>query len=102
VRGVSTSTSSTPGRYVSHFVTAAPARTPGLVALTHFYDVYGQGGRVARTVGAMTLALLTRGEVELALRHAGFHVEAVYGGYDQSPYEEGAGRALFVATWEMG
>jgi SAM-dependent methyltransferase len=85
-------------RNVSHFVTAAHVRVPGLVALTHFYDVYEQGASVTRTASTMTLALLTRGEVELALRHAGFRVEAVYGAYDQSPYEEGVGRALFVAA----
>lgn len=92
-----------PTRYVSHFVAAGTVREGGLITLTHFYDLHEQGGNgtspqpVARTVSQMPLALLSRGEVELALRHSGYEVEAVYGGYNQEPYEEGAGRALFVA-----
>jgi len=86
-------------RYLSHFV-AALAGEPGLVTLTHFYDAYEPGGPISRTISAMTLALLARGEVELALLHSGYRVEAVYGGYDRQPYEEGAPRALFVARAE--
>ena len=85
------------GGYVSHFVAAAPGREPGLVTLTHFYDVHEQGGALTRTVGALSLAQLSHGEVELTLAHAGYRVEAVYGGYDRQPYEEGAARALFAA-----
>ncbi len=87
-------------RYLTHLVCAvcaSPTHEPGLVSLTHFYDVYEQGGSVARTVSQMTLALLSRGEIELSLVHIGFQVEAVYGGYAQESYEDGAGRALFVA-----
>jgi SAM-dependent methyltransferase len=90
--------SGTAQRYVSHFVSAGPVREGALVPLTHFYDVYDQGGEVARTVSQMTLALLSRGEVELALLHADYAVDAVYGGYAQEPYEEGASRAILVAT----
>jgi SAM-dependent methyltransferase len=84
-------------RYLTHLVCASHAYESGLVSLMHFYDVCDQGGSVARTVSQMTLALLSRGEIEVSLVHAGFHVEAVYGGYAQEPYEEGAGRTLFVA-----
>ena len=85
-------------RFLTHFVAAEPPREPGLVTLTHFYDVHEQGETVARTISQMTLALLSRGEVELALIHSGYRIEAVYGGYEGEPYEEGAGRALVVAT----
>jgi hypothetical protein len=45
----------------------------------------------------MTLALLSRGEVALALRQAGFSIEALYGAYDLTPYDDLSPRALFVA-----
>lgn len=90
--------SGTDARLVSHLVSAGAVREGSLVPLTHFYDVYGQGGPVARTVSGMTLALLSRGEVELALVHTGYALDAIYGGYGQEPYEEGASRAIFVAT----
>jgi SAM-dependent methyltransferase len=85
-------------RFVSHFVAAGPLSEGALVPLAHFYDVYDQGGDVTRTLSQMTLAVLSRGEVELSLMHAGYTVEAVFGGYAQEPYEEGASRAIFVAT----
>ncbi len=91
-------TSGSAQRFVSHFIAAGPVREGALVPLTHFYDVYEQGGSVARTTSQMTLALLSRGEVELALLHTGYTLDAVYGGYAQEPYEEGASRAIFVAT----
>jgi SAM-dependent methyltransferase len=85
-------------RALTHLVSAGPRGEPGLVSLTHFYDVAEQGGEVARTISQMTLALLSRGEVELSLAHCGYRIEAVSSGYGQESYEEGAGHALFVAT----
>jgi SAM-dependent methyltransferase len=85
-------------RYLSHFVTAEPAREPGLVKLTHFYDVHEQSGGVSRTISQMTLALLSRGEIELALSHTGYRITAVLGDYAGEPFEDSTGRALFVAT----
>lgn len=81
---------------VTHFVTGAQGQ-PGLLTVTHIYDVYTQGGVVRRTQTQMTLALLSRGEVELALAHAGFAIEAVYGGYDLAGYDDLSTRAIFDA-----
>lgn len=95
------SSASVTPQFLTHLVAAELAHEPaghGLVTLTHFYDVYGQGGGVARTVSQMALALLSRGEIELALLHSGFRIDAIYGGYGGEPYEENAGRALFVAV----
>ena len=50
-----------------------------------------------RTQTQMTLARLTRGEVELALAHTGFEIEAVYGGYDLAAYDDLSARAIFDA-----
>ncbi|HST89295.1 MAG TPA: class I SAM-dependent methyltransferase [Ktedonobacterales bacterium] len=81
---------------VTHFVTGAQGQ-PGLLTVTHIYDVHTQGGVVRRTQTRMTLALLARGEVELALLHAGFAVAAVYGGYDLAVYDDLSARAIFDA-----
>lgn len=86
------------GARVEHFVTGVPGMLPGTVELAHFYDVHTPGGPIARTTTHMTLALLSYGEVETALLASGFMVAAVYGGYDLSPYEEGAPRAIFDAV----
>jgi hypothetical protein len=45
----------------------------------------------------MRLAVLRRDEVERALAQVGFSVEAVYGSYELTPYEDGAPRILYVA-----
>ena len=81
---------------VTHFVTGAQGQ-PGLLTVTHIYDVHTQGGVVRRTQTQMTLALLARGEVELALLHAGFEIAAVYGGYDLAVYDDLSARAIFDA-----
>jgi SAM-dependent methyltransferase len=82
---------------VSHTITGAPGREPGMVEVTHIYDTHEQGGSVRRTLAVMPLALLTRGEVELAVRHAGFTDIAIYGGYDLAPADDQSPRAICVA-----
>lgn len=82
---------------VSHTITGAPGREPGTVEVTHIYDAHEQGGPVRRTLAVTPLALLTRGEVELALRHAGFTDITIYGGYDLVPADAQSPRAIAVA-----
>lgn len=82
---------------VSHTITGAPGREPGAVEVTHLYDMFQQGGPVRRTVTTTTLALLGRGEVELVVRHAGFSDLTIYGGYDLTPADDQAPRAIVVA-----
>lgn len=86
------------GAQLEHFVTGVPGAAAGTVELVHLYDVHAPGGAIARTTTRMTLALLTRGEVETALLAAGFTIAEVYGGYDLAPYEEGAPRGLVDAV----
>lgn len=85
---------------VSHFIAGSPGPDVGTVRATHFYDLHAPGGSVRRTIAPMTLALLSRGEVALALHHAGFRVEALYGTYELAPYDDLSPRALFVARRE--
>jgi SAM-dependent methyltransferase len=80
---------------VTHFVTAEPSRDAQIVHLVHYYDVSGPDGAVARTTARMSLAILSAGEVQLALQRAGFTITAVYGDYARAPYEAGAERAIF-------
>ncbi|HEV8193653.1 MAG TPA: class I SAM-dependent methyltransferase [Ktedonobacterales bacterium] len=82
---------------LTHFVVGEPSGTPGAVRLTHFYDVHEQGGPVRRTTATMDLAILTRGEIDLGLLHAGFVLPEAYGSYDLAPFEESSLRLIAVA-----
>jgi len=82
---------------VEHLVVGAPGPEPGVVEVTHLYDVHEQNGPVRRTLTRTPLALLSRGEVILAAQHAGFSIEALYGAYDMSPADDAAGRLILVA-----
>jgi SAM-dependent methyltransferase len=84
---------------LTHFVSAAPLSVPGALRVTHFYDIHEQGGEVRRTISAMSLALMSKGEIEVALQFAGFAVVDVFGGYDLTPWDEISARAIFVARW---
>ena len=82
---------------LSHFVVAAPLSTPGMVEVTHMYDLHEQGGEVRRSLSTMSLALVSKGEIEVVLEHAGFTVIEVYGGYDLAPWDDASARAIFTA-----
>ena len=82
---------------VSHLVVATPPMEPGIVTIRHFYDAHEQGGALRRTTTVMSLALLSRGEVELALRLAGFEGVVVYGSYELAPYDDATAHAIITA-----
>lgn len=83
--------------YVEHLVVGGSGAEPGVVDVTHFYDQHEQGGPVRRTVTHTPLALLSRGEVALAIRHAGFALEALYGSYDLAPADDTSARLIAIA-----
>ncbi len=85
--------------HLSHFISAAPPTTPGILRVTHLYDVNEQGGEVRRTISTMPLAKLSKGEIDVALQFAGFEVDDVFGGYDLSSWDDASSRAIFVARW---
>jgi SAM-dependent methyltransferase len=85
---------------VSHTITGAPSHEPGTVEVTHLYDMHEQGGALRRTLTITTLALLSRGEVELAVRHAGFSDVTLYGGYDLTPADDQSPRVIVAARRE--
>lgn len=84
---------------LSHFISAASSATPGILPVTHLYDLHEQGGEVRRTISNMSLALLSKGEIDVALQFAGFTVDDVFGGYDLSPWDDASSRAIFMARW---
>jgi ubiquinone/menaquinone biosynthesis C-methylase UbiE len=85
------------GSYVTHFISPAASLTDHLLDLTHFYDVYVQGGTVKRTVSQTSLYLFERNEAELLLEMAGFRLKNLYGNYDFAPYELESPRMIFIA-----
>lgn len=85
------------GESLTHFVVGESGGTPGAVRVTHFYDVHEQAGPVRRTATTMDLAILTKGEVEMGLLHAGFALAEAYGSYDLTPFEDGSPRLIAVA-----
>lgn len=84
---------------LSHLVAAAPPTTPGQLRVTHFYDLHEHAGTVRRSISTMSLALVSKGEIDVTLRYAGFAVDEVFGGYDLAPWDDASARALFVARW---
>lgn len=84
---------------LSHLVTAAPPTTPGVIQVTHMYDIHEQGGELRRTISSMSLALLSKGEIDVALQYAGFIIDEVFGGYDLAPWDDASSRGIFVARW---
>lgn len=82
---------------LTHFVVGESGGVPGVVRVTHFYDTHEQAGLVRRTMTTMDLAILTPGEVELTLLHAGFILAETYGAYDLSPFDGESPRLIVVA-----
>ncbi|HEU5349705.1 MAG TPA: methyltransferase domain-containing protein [Ktedonobacterales bacterium] len=84
---------------LSHLMTATPSTTPGTLRVLHFYDIHEQGGQMRRVISSMSLAIVSKGEIEVALQHAGFVVDEVYGTYDLTPWDDASSRAIFLAHW---
>lgn len=83
---------------VEHLMVGSAGAEPGVVDVTHLYDAHQPGGAIARTVTRTPLALLSRGEVVLAVQQAGFSIDALYGGYDMGPADDAAGRLIVAAS----
>lgn len=82
---------------LSHFVTAQPTRDPAVARVLHIYDHCGADGLVRRVTAEVPLATLEPGEVELAVRHAGFHLSSVYGDYALTPFDATSERMILDA-----
>jgi SAM-dependent methyltransferase len=62
-----------------------------------YVDRIGDDGTVKRYQANVTLCWIHNREMHLLLRHAGFDVMDVYGGYDKRPYDYVSGIQIFVA-----
>ena len=85
------------GRWISHLVSGVMGAEPGTMVVTHWYDVFRSGDEVRRTVAQMPMALISRGELELAVASCGFDTLAVYGGFDLAPVDDLSARAILLA-----
>ncbi len=85
------------GEMVTHLVAAAGDTEGRTLHLTHFYDVYTQGGSLRRTVAQTTLALLSPGEAELLIESSGFQLLHLFGDYNLNPCEGESPRLIVVA-----
>lgn len=70
---------------------------------TMILDRVDEQGIVHRDVRHLTLCWIFHREMHLLLRHAGFEVTQVYGGFDKRPFDYVSGEQLFLArkarTW---
>jgi SAM-dependent methyltransferase len=84
------------GTMLTHLVSPTCSPTRHLLELTHFYDHFGQGEPVRRTMAKTWVYLFERGEMELLLEQAGFVIKDVYGDYEMSPFERESPRMIFL------
>jgi SAM-dependent methyltransferase len=85
------------GRALRHAVRATDVRDD-IVTIENVLDITAPDGTRRREVAELRLALLSREEVERAIRAASFALEATYGGYDGRGATPNAPRLLLVAT----
>jgi hypothetical protein len=83
---------------VSHIVTATRQRDPAILDVTHLYDVSSPDTSLRRTIARMPLAMISYGELQVSLLHAGYAVEATYGTHDLLSFEDESPRAIAVAS----
>jgi SAM-dependent methyltransferase len=86
------------GQWVSHLVSGVTGAEPGILLVTHWYDVFRSGHEVVRTQAQMSMAVISRGELELAVAVAGFETLAAYGGFDLAPLDDLSARAILLAS----
>jgi SAM-dependent methyltransferase len=68
------------------------------IDITWLYDVMPTGGgAVQRTISRMAYHYRYPHQLELALRQAGFKLEAVWGDYNRAPFTEESNRLLLLA-----
>jgi SAM-dependent methyltransferase len=69
-----------------------------LLQMRLFYELYGAAGELeSRRAHELTVAVVSRRELELMLRLAGFEVEAVYGGFEGEPFAAASEHLILLA-----
>ncbi|MBE2181861.1 MAG: class I SAM-dependent methyltransferase [Anaerolineae bacterium] len=72
-------------------------RAEQVMEVTWFYDEITDDGTLKRTIVPVTVRYFFAAEITLLLQAAGFQIEAIYGDFDQSPFEDGCPRMIVVA-----
>lgn len=85
------------GATVMKFVTCTGDPARQILHVTMIYDETTPDGALRRTVGSYDIHTMGRYEAELLLERAGYVLEAVYGGWDLSPFEGNCDRLILVA-----
>jgi hypothetical protein len=66
--------------------------------ITWIYDASpASGGPVERTIAQVAYHYYFPHQIELLLQESGLRLQALLGGYDQAPFDEGAERLLVLA-----
>jgi SAM-dependent methyltransferase len=69
-----------------------------LLQMRLFYELYGASGELeSRQAHELTIAVVSRRELELMLRLAGFEGEAVYGGFEGEPFAAASEHLILLA-----
>ncbi|MBK8022248.1 MAG: class I SAM-dependent methyltransferase [Chloroflexi bacterium] len=85
------------GRLVMQQSVSRLDRTAQIMDVTWIYDAVGEDGVLHRTVAPTRIHYYFRNEIQLLLESCGFSLSAVYGDFDESPYEDGAPRMIVIA-----
>ncbi len=85
------------GATVMKFVTCTGDPARQILHVTMIYDETAPDGALRRTTGSYDIHYMGRFEAELLLERAGYVLEAVYGGWDLSPFEGNCDRLILVA-----
>ena len=83
---------------VTHFVSWNIDPVAQTIETAHYYDCLTDDGLVRRRIASFRLRYLQRGEVENALRAAGFDRPEFYGSGQLDPLEADSDRMIFVAA----
>jgi SAM-dependent methyltransferase len=84
-------------RTVQQFSSVMLDRAAQLAHVTWLYDSTGPDGALQRTTIPLTMRYTFPAEMNLLLEKCGFHLTHLYGGYDRTPFADGAPRMLVVA-----
>ncbi len=83
---------------VTHFVSWNIDAVAQTIETGHYFDCLTDDGLVRRRMASFRLRYLQRGEVENALRAAGFDSPEFYGSVQLDPFEPDSDRMIFVAA----
>ncbi len=85
------------GRRVRRHSSTVPRAARQVLDLSVRWEIESPGGEVEEVRMGLPIRWFHRFEIEHLLARCGLEVEAVYGGFDRRPFEEGAGEMVFLA-----